>query len=89
MSTQTAFIPTETHFPVPGLINGVPVVFMADRATEELMIPIDSVAIALGFESVEEMMSDDRVLDIINKNSTDTGKFPIQTITVTTIDIEV
>lgn len=54
------------------------VIVFRDRATNEIMFEMDSLAACLGFKSVEEMMVDDAVLDLVSDYIKRTGESPFQ-----------
>lgn len=54
------------------------VIVFRDRATNEIMFEMNSLSACLGFESVEEMMIDDEVLDIVSDQMKRTGESPFR-----------
>lgn len=54
------------------------VIVFRDRATNEIMFEMNSLATCLGFKSVEEMMVDDEMLDIVSDQMKRTGESPFR-----------
>jgi len=72
---------TAKHEYFRDFVDGVEVIFLKNLATSEFTISAESVAQILGFKNLHEMMSNDRILDIMNEYKAETGKeFPIRSV---------
>ncbi|GAB4007162.1 hypothetical protein GCM10028808_10520 [Spirosoma migulaei] len=60
------------------LLDNSPVLIFWNEATNEILIELTSLALYLGYQSVEEMMSDTQVLDIINDQLNEFGESPFR-----------
>lgn len=74
--TKTHETPTHEYF--LDYFQGQPVRIMRDRKTGEILFNLSNVAKCLGYESTEAMMSDDQILDSINKHKQQTGESPLR-----------
>lgn len=68
---------TDTHTYFIDYFDGTQVKIMKNKKTGEILFDAESVAKILGYGSMQGMMSDDNVLDLVNELKRDTGKFPI------------
>lgn len=60
--------------------QGMPVKILRDRKTGEIFFDAGSVTKCLGYESTQDMMSQDEVLDLINQHKRETGESPLKRI---------
>ena len=70
---------TETHEYYLDTFNGSEVRLVKDIETGTFSIFTEDLAKALGFESEEQMLSSDIMLDYMNVVGQETGKFPLST----------
>ena len=68
---------TETHLYYESYFEGQKVIMMQDRKTGEIHLNADDTAKILGYDSLEEMMLDDAILDALNEEYQEKGVFPI------------
>lgn len=68
---------TLTHEYYLGDFEGHTVRFVKNKRTGELKVNAEDLATILGYESLEQMMLDDKVLDLCNEVKEGTGVFPI------------
>ena len=57
--------------------EGITVQFLKNVFTNELSVNAHHYALCIGYESLEDMMLDDEVLDACNEIKKETGVFPI------------
>ena len=68
---------TPTHEIWESQYEGKTVQFMKNIITNELSVNAHHYALCIGYESLEDMMLDDEVLDACNEIKKETGVFPI------------
>jgi hypothetical protein len=71
---------TPTHEIWRGEYEGKNVQFLKDRLTGEISVNAHDFAQVMGYESLDDMMLDDNVLDTCNEIKEETGVFPITTL---------
>lgn len=57
--------------------EGVEVLFTKDLKTQEIHMNAESLAKIMGYGSLEDMLGNDEVLDLMNEVKEETGVFPI------------
>ena len=68
---------TATHEVWESEYEGKKVQFTKNLLTDEIHVNAQDFAKVIGFDSLEEMMSDDKIMDCINEVKKETGIFPI------------
>ena len=68
---------TATHEIWLGNFEGTDVRFTKNLLTNEINMSAQDLSKVMGFDSLEQMMGDDQVLDCINESYRETGIFPI------------
>ena len=68
---------TATHEVWESEYEGQKVQFTKNLSTGEIHVNARDFARVIGFNSLEEMMMDDKILDCINEVKAETGVFPI------------
>lgn len=73
---------TITHVIFLDFFQGTPIRFLQTKATGEITIHAEDAAKVLGFNNLEDMMSDNAVLDLLNdyKKENPYEPFPVQEI---------
>ena len=69
---------TKTHEHYIDSFEGQQVRFLKNRQTGEMEVMAEDLALMLGFESFHEMMSNDKVLDLMNQEKEITGEYPFR-----------
>ena len=68
---------TATHQIWLGNFEGIDVRFTKNLLTNKINMSAEDLSKVMGFDSLEQMMGDDQVLDCINESYRETGIFPI------------